>query len=92
MYDNDKRIVLTLDAGGTGFVFSAMQGYREIVRPVKVASVTNDLDLCLDTLASGFRTVRDMLPAPPEAISFATASWSATMPPVIDAQRVPPSA
>lgn len=71
MYDNDKRIVLTLDAGGTGFVFSAMQGYREIVRPVKVASVTNDLDLCLDTLASGFRTVRDMLPAPPEAISFA---------------------
>jgi len=30
-YENDNRIVLTLDAGGTNFVFSAMQGNKEIV-------------------------------------------------------------
>ena len=27
MYEHDKRVVLTLDAGGTNFVFSAIQGY-----------------------------------------------------------------
>ena len=25
MYEHDKRVVLTLDAGGTNFVFSAIQ-------------------------------------------------------------------
>ena len=31
MYENDKRIVLTLDAGGTNFVFSAIRGNIQIV-------------------------------------------------------------
>ena len=34
MYENDKRIVLTLDAGGTNFVFSAIRGNIQIVSPV----------------------------------------------------------
>ena len=34
MYNNDNRIVMTLDAGGTNFVFSAIQGNKEIVVPV----------------------------------------------------------
>jgi len=35
-YINDKRIVLTLDAGGTNFVFSAMQGMTEVAKPVRL--------------------------------------------------------
>ncbi len=34
MYTNDNRIVMTLDAGGTNFVFSAIQGGKEIADPV----------------------------------------------------------
>ena len=34
MYTTDKRIVMTLDAGGTNLVFSAMQGGVEVVEPV----------------------------------------------------------
>ena len=30
MYEYDKRVVLTLDAGGTNFVFSAIQGNNEM--------------------------------------------------------------
>lgn len=29
-FENDKRVILTLDAGGTNFVFTAMQGGREL--------------------------------------------------------------
>lgn len=31
MYQFDKRIVMTLDAGGTNFVFSAIRSNEEIV-------------------------------------------------------------
>ena len=30
-YSNDPRAVLTLDAGGTNFVFSSLQGNRPVV-------------------------------------------------------------
>lgn len=30
MYRDDKRIVMTLDAGGTNFVFSAIRGERRL--------------------------------------------------------------
>ena len=33
-YSHDERTVLTLDAGGTNFVFSAIQGGEEIVKPI----------------------------------------------------------
>ena len=29
MYEKDRRIVITLDAGGTNFVFGAVQGDRD---------------------------------------------------------------
>lgn len=45
-YKTDKRIVLTLDAGGTNFVFSAIQGNNEIIKPVTLTSLANDLDVC----------------------------------------------
>ena len=71
MYEQDNRTVLTLDAGGTNLVFSAMRGCREIARPVRMKSVTDDVGRCLDTLVEGFRSVEATLDEPPVAISFA---------------------
>src|SRR4030042_1184728 len=70
-YSNDRRIVMTLDAGGTNFVFSAIQGNREIVEPVNLPSNARNLELCLQTVLKGFAMVRDALPEAPVAISFA---------------------
>lgn len=71
MYKTDHRIVMTLDAGGTNFVFSAIQGCREVVEPICFTAVTDDLDLCLQTLVQGFTMVSRQLPSAPVAISFA---------------------
>lgn len=68
---DDKRIVMTLDAGGTNFVFSALSGGKEIVTPIHHPSNAHDLDLCLRTLIKGFEEVRAKLPQAPVAISFA---------------------
>jgi glucokinase len=67
----DPRVVLTLDAGGTNFVFSAVQSEREVVEPVTLPSNAHDLALCLGTIAEGFARVKDGAPAAPAAISFA---------------------
>lgn len=71
MYQNDERIVLTLDAGGTNFVFSAMQACEPVVEQLRVAAVTDDIDRCLETLYNGFAEITRRLPKPPVAISFA---------------------
>ncbi len=70
-FNNDQRIVMTLDAGGTNFVFSAMQGGRFIVEPIRKAAQAHDLALCLDTLVQGFSEVKALLEHEPVAISFA---------------------
>lgn len=71
MYDNDKRIVLTLDAGGTNFVFSAIQGYKEVVEPLALPAIPDDLEACLNRIAEGFDKVKSKLTVAPDAISFA---------------------
>lgn len=71
MYDNDKRIVLTLDAGGTNFVFSAIQANKEIVQPIVMPAQADDLDKCLSSLVDGFNQVKSHLDEEPVAISFA---------------------
>lgn len=71
MYRYDQRIVVTLDAGGTNFVFSAMQGCKFIIDPITLPSNSQDLDLCLATMVKGFEEVISKLPEPPVAISFA---------------------
>lgn len=68
---NDDRIVMTLDAGGTNFVFSAVQGGKEIVQPVTFSSNAHDLNECLKTLIKGFECVKENLSSKPLAISFA---------------------
>ena len=71
MYKFDKRIVITLDAGGTNFVFGAMQSNDFIVDPITMPSNAQDLDLCLSTMVSGFEQIIAKLDQPPVAISFA---------------------
>lgn len=71
MYQFDNRIVLTLDAGGTNFVFSAIQGNREVVEPLRLPSNGSCLERCLDTLVEGFSTIKAQLDTNPVAISFA---------------------
>ncbi len=41
--NKEKRTVLTLDAGGTNFVFSAIAGNEEIIEPVRLKAVTLSL-------------------------------------------------
>jgi glucokinase len=71
MYQFDNRIVMTLDAGGTNFVFSAMQGNKEIVNPICLPSNADNLPKCLETLVEGFTKVKEALSENPIAISFA---------------------
>ncbi|MDE6479882.1 MAG: ROK family protein [Muribaculaceae bacterium] len=71
MYRHDDRTVITLDAGGTNFVFGAMRGCEYITDPITYPSNAHDLDLCLDTMVKGFHEVIDKLDEKPVAISFA---------------------
>lgn len=71
MYEQDKRIVLTLDAGGTNFVFSAIQGCREVVEPVHRKAVPDSIEQTLAVLVEGFGEVEKCLTEKPVAISFA---------------------
>jgi glucokinase len=71
MYKNDKRVVMTLDAGGTNFVFSAMQANVEIVEPLTLPSNADVLEKCLQTLEMGFFMIQQRLKEPAVAISFA---------------------
>ena len=71
MYKKDNRIVATLDAGGTNFVFGAMRAGEFIIEPVSVPAQSHDLDLCLQNMVNGFQQVFDKLEVKPVAISFA---------------------
>ncbi|MFN7992068.1 MAG: ROK family protein [Bryobacteraceae bacterium] len=70
-YANDDRIVMTLDAGGTNFVFSAMRANRPVVDSFALPANADHLQRSLDTVVDGFQRVRNSLAAPPVAISFA---------------------
>lgn len=67
----DKRTVMTLDAGGTNLVFSAIRGGEEIIEPVTLRSYPDDLEKCLNTILEGFTKVGEILTETPVAISFA---------------------
>lgn len=71
MYTKDNRIVVTLDAGGTNFVFGAMQAGEFITEPLTLPSQAHDLDLCLRNMVNGFRQIIERLQEKPVAISFA---------------------
>ncbi|MBP5505106.1 MAG: ROK family protein [Bacteroidales bacterium] len=71
MYENDSRTVMTLDAGGTNFVFTAIRGCREVVEPIRLDAVTDSVARCLEVLTEGFSRVKEALDTAPVAISFA---------------------
>ncbi|HWB83682.1 MAG TPA: ROK family protein [Bryobacteraceae bacterium] len=70
-YTDDDRVVMTLDAGGTNFVFSAMRACRPIVESLVLPSCAGDLDRSLEAIVAGFRNVERRLTVLPVAISFA---------------------
>lgn len=70
-FKTDSRIVLTLDAGGTNMVFGAMRGGEFIVDPLTLPSNAQNLDLCLETMVVGFKSIINELKDKPVAISFA---------------------
>ena len=61
MYEQDQRIVLTLDAGGTNFVFSAIQGCVEVVEPIRLAAVPDNMERCLADILPGGKARKQML-------------------------------
>ncbi len=67
----DKRIVMTLDAGGTNFRFSAVQAGQAVTPTIVMTPHGHDLKLSLANIAGGFARVKSNCPAPPAAISFA---------------------
>jgi glucokinase len=67
----DSRAVMTLDAGGTNFVFSAMQANKSVVDPFVLPAHSDNLERSLASITAGFRRVRESLAEPPAAISFA---------------------
>lgn len=71
MYTKDQRIVMTLDAGGTNLVFSAIQGGKELITPITLPAERENLVRCLGNLKKGFTGIRKALPEAPVAISFA---------------------
>lgn len=71
MYRYDKRVVVTLDAGGTNLVFGAMQANKFICDPITLPSNAQDLYKCLATIVEGFTRVINSLTVKPVAISFA---------------------
>jgi glucokinase len=68
---NDRRIAMTLDAGGTALKFSAIRGNKLLVGPVTLPWEVNDLERCLADIVQGFESLKKLLPEPPVAISFA---------------------
>jgi glucokinase len=70
-YDQDSRVVMTLDAGGSSFRFSAMRGNKLVIPTVTTPSNADNLDRCLKNLVEGFDLARQKCPQAPVAISFA---------------------
>ncbi len=62
---------MTLDAGGTNFVFSALRGHEELVEPLTMPSFPKDIKRCITSILKGFEEIKMILPADPVAISFA---------------------
>lgn len=69
--NTDQRIVLSLDAGGTNFVFSSIQGNKELTPPFTLPANSDNLDVCLENIVRGFDMVKEELKKPIDAISFA---------------------
>jgi glucokinase len=70
-YDHDPRVVMTLDAGGTSFRFSAMRGNKSVTTTTILPSNADNLDRCLENILEGFAATEHKCPEKAVAISFA---------------------
>jgi len=66
-----QSVVLTLDAGGTSFRFSAWSNNKPVTETVVLPSDGDNLKKCLANIVAGFSQVKLKCPKPPVAISFA---------------------
>lgn len=66
----DHRIVMTLDAGGTNFVFNAVRGGEEIFEPHRIKAKGDTLEEVLQKITDGFLDIKNALDDKPVAISF----------------------
>lgn len=69
-YFNDNRIILTLDAGGTNFVFSAIQSCKEIGESYRKPISVMKLNQILATIIDGFEKLHYRTNNQAVAISF----------------------
>jgi glucokinase len=67
---SDHRIVMTLDAGGTNFVFNAVRAGEELFEPHRLKAKGDTLDEVLQKIRKGFSDIRSALDEDPVAISF----------------------
>lgn len=71
MIGKDKRVVFTLDAGGTNFVFSAIQGGQQIGNSLTLPAHGDNLEVSLQNIYKGFDSLYKQISIKPKAISFA---------------------
>ena len=70
-YNNDNRIVMALDAGGTNLVFNAIKGNEQIIEDIFIPTIADNLDKCLSSIIDGFNQVKKKISEKAAAISFA---------------------
>ena len=80
---SDPRAVMTLDAGGTNFVFSAMRANQTVVPPFTLPANADNLERSLGNITEGFRRVKEQLPAcwkrpaaPSDSAIFWASPWA----------------
>ena len=70
-YDKDERVVFTLVAGGTNYVFTAIKGCKKIGEQITLPSEGDNLDKSIANIKRGFSELAKASGAKPSAISFA---------------------
>lgn len=66
----NNDIIFVLDAGGTGFKFSAVSDYKEIIDPFTITSAAPTLEEVLQKIIDGFHRCEKLCGAKAKAISF----------------------
>lgn len=69
-YRRDRRIIMTLDGGGTKLAFSALRGGEELIEPLIRPTGRGNLETTLKTIIDGFEDIRSRLPVKPAAVSI----------------------
>ena len=67
---DSNSIIFVLDAGGTGFKFSAVQNYKEIIEAFTIKTASDTLEEQLNKIIEGFRRTEELCGSKPAAISF----------------------